>query len=205
MKFIITEQQYKKLLVEETSDEIKTKMKYLSDFFKRVNDDLKETIGLDFQFSATWGLCIAGFMNPITRFIEGEFNGLTTTELSLIGTGVVLTIFYHNKKTLLKVLDKIKELGVVDAFKLALDKAKQLELTFRNFVSSFGLPLIESINMLAYSFIIPILPELARFAYGNSSLNYGEIIVRLLSYLPLKHLATLIKRLLLDMLKRFND
>lgn len=204
MKILVTENQYRKLLLEESSNEVKTKLEKMSDFFKMVNKEVKESIGMDLQFSASWGISIAGFIGPIVRFIKGEFAGLTKTDISLIATGIIFHTIFENKQNFKRVQEEISNRGLSEVLKLALDKAKTLKGVFTAFIHSFAIPALEALNILAYAFIIPILPDMLNFAMGNPSMSFAEFSARVLSYFPLKYTVTVLKRLLRSILTRFK-
>jgi hypothetical protein len=111
MKIIISESQYKKILLEERQNSLLGKLKELKSFFKKVSEETKNQVGLDLNFLTTWGVTIAGFVKPVSDFIGGKFPEMTSTDLSLITTGIILTYYHSNKEMLGKVLNKIKEMN----------------------------------------------------------------------------------------------
>jgi hypothetical protein len=96
MKIVLTESQYKKLLIENLSKESVSKLKSLKDFFKKVNNQAKEQMSLDLGFLMTWGASIAGFMKPVADFMEGNYPELSQTDILLLTTGAILTYFTSN-------------------------------------------------------------------------------------------------------------
>jgi hypothetical protein len=125
MKFILTESQYKKIIFEERTNNVVDKLQSLKKFFNTISSESKKQIGLDLGFLATWGVTIAGFVRPISEFINGNYPELTNTELALLSTGVILTYFTTNKEGLEKVLDKIKEKSLIQEFDHMLNKRSE--------------------------------------------------------------------------------
>jgi hypothetical protein len=205
MKIIITESQHKKILLESISENLKNKLVSLRSFFVDTAKTVKSQFGIDIEFLATWGVTISGFVRPISEFMSGEYPELTSTEMALISTGIILTYFTTNKKELSKVLEKIKENGLKNEFDLMLKKSGELKTTFFNFIGSLSLPISKISNMLAYSFLIPIIPELYEFAQGHSGIDVGDLIKRILFYLGLSTLGVSIKRIINNIVERFKS
>ena len=205
MKILITETQYKKIILEERQKKIISKLENLKKFFDDVVDEAKTQIGLDLGFLTTWGVSIAGFVQPVTQFIEGRFPELSSTDLLLISTGIILTYFQSNKERLKKILDKIKEKELIFEFDRALSVCEKLKGVFINFIDSLKIPLSRVSNMLAYTFLIPILPELYEMAQGIDSLNIRETILRITSFMALSFSSPLIKKLINLVVMRFKN
>ncbi len=124
MKIILTESQYKKLLLENLSKESVDKLKSLKVFFKQIQTEAKQQIFLDLGFLVTWGTSIAGFMKPVSDFMEGNYPELSQTDIALLTTGAILTYFTSNRESLGKVLDEIKNRSLIQEFDTMLDKCK---------------------------------------------------------------------------------
>jgi hypothetical protein len=205
MKIIFTESQYKKILLEENTNSIIKKLEQLKKFFKNVSSESKKQIGLDLEFLATWGVTIAGFVRPISEFMKGNYPQLTNTELALLSTGVILTYFTSNKDGLKKVLEKIKESSLIQEFDNMLSKADELKSTFVSFLESLAVPTSKLSNMLAYTFIIPIIPELYEYAQGNSSMEIKEMITRVVGFIGVTISGNLVKKLIQEIVKKFKS
>lgn len=205
MKIILTESQYKKLILENIGRETITKLRTFQKFFDNVSTESKKQIGLDLGFLATWGVTIAGFVRPISEFMQGEFPELTNTELVLLSTGIIITYFTSNKDKLSKVLDLIKEKNLVFEFDVMLEKAEELKNVFFAFIDSLAIPISKISNMLAYTFIIPIIPELYEMAQGNNAMDVSEMIGRVLGFVGVTYGGNLTKRLLNEIVRRFKS
>ena len=205
MNIILTESQYKKLILENLGEETISKLRSLQKFFDNVSSESKKQIGLDLGFLATWGVTIAGFVRPISEFMKGEFPELTGTELVLLSTGIIMTYFTSNKEKLRKVLDLIKEKSLTFEFDAMLEKAEKLKNTFLAFIDSLAVPVSKISNMLAYTFIIPIIPELYEMAQGNESMEVSEMIGRVLGFVGITYGGNLTKRLLNEIVRRFKS
>ena len=205
MKIIITESQHKKILLESASENVMNKLDSLRSFFIDVSKTVKKQFGIDIEFLLTWGTTIGGFVQPVSEFIKGEFPDITITNLALISTGVIITYFTSNKKLLGKIVEKIKENGMIYEFDQMLKKAGELKKVFLAFVESLALPMAKIANMLAYSFLIPIIPELYEFAQGHSDIDVVETVKRIVSYLGLTSLGFSVKKLITITVERFKS
>ena len=204
MKIIITESQYKKILFESRTKSLENKISELKEFFKKVSIEVKKQIGLDLSFLTTWGVTIAGFVSPVQQYISGSFPELSSSDLALLSTGIILTYYDSNKKMLNKVLEKIKERNLIFEFDKALEVATKLKDVFFNFINSLAIPVSKISNMLAYTFLIPLIPDLYEFAQGVDSLDIKETILRIVSFVGISFSGVFVKRLIQEMVKRFK-
>jgi hypothetical protein len=205
MKIIITESQYKKILLENSSNEVESKFKDMTEFFKKVKNDLKKELSLDFEFSLTWGLTIAGLAMPIMSYLQGKYEGLTSSDISLLTAGIVFTFYFVNQKNLKLIIAELKKRGLKDVYDDMIQKTKEFKKVFIKFIESFAVPTTSVINVLAFTLLIPVLPELFNFIMGNpTNLSSKELIIRVAAYVPIKYFVVTLKNLIALMLKRFN-
>lgn len=206
MNIVITESQYKKLLLEESSNKILGTLKGLKSM---VSDILKKTqkqTKIDFEFLLTWGATIGGFVGPVSDFIDGKFPEINDMEKSLLLTGIILTYFSSNKEKLSKILVIIKEKGLVKTFDEVLRKTEKLEKSFLGFVDSLGITVRNLSNMLAYSFLIPILPKLYQMSEtGFTNEDISELTKRLLSFGIINLSGETVKEILKKIVSRFKN
>ena len=99
MNIIITESQYKYILLEESSNGIIKTLNGLKSFTSKVLKTSEKQIGFDLGFLITWGSTIGGFIGPISDFVKNESVNINDTDLFLILSGVILTYFSSNKHT----------------------------------------------------------------------------------------------------------
>lgn len=160
MDLILTESQFIKLLKEEKQEELHQVFNESRKFTKNLIKDVKNQYGIDFKFALTWGSVIGGFVGPISRYMEGKYTNLSQSEINLICFGIILTFFFDNKEKLKEVLEIIKEKKLVTFFDRALMKAFDLKDAFLNFLSSLNLTFSKVSNMMAYAFLVPVVPLL---------------------------------------------
>jgi hypothetical protein len=170
MEFLITESQLKLILQEQDQSKMSDYMKEMYSYTKNLVEKSKKIYGLNLKLLLTWGASIGGFVLPLDNFIKtGRFE-LNDVEQTLILIGIACSIFYDNSRTLKLIYKKIKEHGLEDVFKEVLVKSKNLKSSFLRFLSSVNVTVSSSLDLLAYSFLIPIITDIL-----DASVNGGDI------------------------------
>ena len=206
MNILLTEDQYKKILGESVSNDVKEKMVKSESLTKQIVRDSKQKFKLDSSFLLTWGAVLGGFMNPVAQFLNGKHPELTSTDISLISLGVIMTYFFSNTDKLRTVLDLIRKNGLVNEFDEALQKAGALKDAFVEFMRSLGV-LISSVgNMLAYTFLIPLLPTLLTMSQsGITEAKLQFLVKSIMGYVGLITSSTALQKIIEKMVNRFKD
>jgi hypothetical protein len=205
MKIVITEHQYEKLLLESSKSIIGDEIKRSKEFIKKVVRSVKEDTKLDFSFLFTWGAAIGGFSRPVFNYFEGKNPELTHQDLALLTIACAVTYYTSNKEKLGKLLDGIKERGLVDYFDEMLSKTDELKNTFLSFVDSFKITGSKMSSMLAYTFIIPFLSKLLDMSGGATSADVTVLTKILLGYLTIKLSAATLTELINKIIERFRS
>ena len=170
MEFLITESQLKLILQEQDQSKMSDYMKEMYSYTKNLVEKSKKIYGLNLKLLLTWGASIGGFVLPLDNFIKtGRFE-LNDVEQTLILIGIACSIFYDNSRTLKLIYKKIKENGLEDVFKEVLVKSKNLKSSLLRFLSSVNVTVSSSLDLLAYSFLIPIITDIL-----DASVNGGDI------------------------------
>jgi hypothetical protein len=205
MKIVITEHQYEKLLLESSKSIIGDEIKRSKEFIKKIVRSVKEDTKLDFSFLFTWGAAIGGFSRPVFNYFEGMNPELTQQDLSLLTIACAVTYYTSNKEKLGKLLDIIKERGLVDYFNEMLSKTDELKNTFLSFIDSLKIAGSKMSSMLAYTFIIPFLSKLLDMSGGATSTDVTVLIKILLGYLTIKLSAATLTELINKIIERFRS
>jgi hypothetical protein len=160
MDFLINESQLRLILQEQDEKNMSGDMKEMYSFTKQLTEKVKKIYGLNLRLLLTWGASVGGFMLPLSRFIQSGRFSLTEEEQILILAGVACTFFYDNSRALKLVLKKIKSEGLEDTFKEVLIKSKNLRDSFFKFLKSAGVTLNNTMDLISYSFLIPIITDI---------------------------------------------
>jgi hypothetical protein len=183
MDFLINESQLRIILQEQNKSNMSDNMKELYSFTSNLISKAKDSYGLNLQLLLTWGASVGGLVMPLDNFIKtGRFE-LTEPQTTLILIGVACTYFYENTKTLKLIYDKIKEEGIQETFKEVLIKAKNLKESFGRFLISANVTLGSTMELMAYSFLIPIISDIQEVSYSGDNVGLAAVTIakRLLS------------------------
>jgi hypothetical protein len=100
----------------------------------------------------------------------------------------------------------IQKKGLVNEFDSALNKAGQLKDAFLEFMRSLGVLTSSVSNMLAYSFIIPLLPTLLSMSQsGVTEMKLQLLVKSILGYVALITSSTVLEKIVGKMVDRFKD
>ena len=167
MDFLINESQLRIILQEQDESKMTDYMKELYSYTSNLVLKAKKSFGLNLKFLLTWGTSVGGLVMPLDAYIRtGRFD-LTEEQSSLILFGVACAYFYENSKAFKTILVKIKEEGLEETFKEVLIKSKNLKDSFLKFLSSINSTLGSSSDLLAYSFLIPIIGDILSASNGG--------------------------------------
>lgn len=207
MRILITENQKKMILLENTGENIGNVIKQNTEKVKNIIDDAKSQIGLNLQFMMTWGAGIGGFMGPIEDFVRGRFPNLSDMEVTLVLIGVISTYFFENKKFVSTVYNKIQSEGLSKVFERVLKKSDELRNTFLDFLDSLGITFHRITNMMSYTFIIPIIPMIYQMAIEGIETNFDfkGLVVRIIGFTGLTISGIIFREMITKMVKRFKS
>lgn len=171
MDFLINESQLRLILQEQDQSKMTDYMKEMYSFTKSLVEKSKKIYGLNLKLLLTWGASVGGFVLPLDNFIKtGRFN-LTEEQQVLILVGIACTYFYDNSRAIRLIYKKIKAEGLEDVFKEVLVKSKNLKNSFFKFLNSSNVTLGSSMDLIAYSFLIPIVNDIMDVAYHGGSVD----------------------------------
>ena len=206
MDLILTESQFIKLLKEQQEKEIAEIFEKSRDFTKKFLKDVKKQFGIDFTFLLTWGSVIGGFVGPISDYMEDRYSNLSESDITLICFGITLTFFSTNKEKLHKVLEIIKEKKLITFFDRAMIKSYELRDAMFNFLDSLNITFSKVSNMIAYTFLIPLVPLLKDISDLDLSEQQVNLIVTGVSHYTGGIFASNLLTTLIDkIIKRFKD
>lgn len=206
LKVIISESQ-KKLIVESLSDKIKSIQDESLELTKKVISETYEQTGINLSMLLTWGASIGGLISPVTQWLQGKNPELSQSDISLIMTAIICTVFYENKETLNELFKHIKERKLVKHFKSSMSKTKELEITFINFMRSLNITSFSLLNMLSYAFLVPLLPliyDMASQKHFNMS-DVDMLVKSVVSYGLITMGRNLLRSVIEKMLNRFSS
>jgi hypothetical protein len=113
-------------------------------------------------------------VGPVSKYMSGRYPNLTETDITLISFGIILTFFSTNKEKLREVLELIKEKKLITFFDRALSKSYDLRDALFGFLESLNLTFSKVSNMIAYTFLVPLVPilkDIADLSVGEKQIN----------------------------------
>jgi len=206
MDIILSEHQYSKLLTEEKKSEVSQSVNESKKFVKDVISDVKKQYKIDFSFALTWGAAIGGFVGPIARYMEGKYPSLTHSDITLLSFACIVTYFSSNKEKLSKVLDLIKEKKLVTYLQQMLMKSEDLKESFFGFLSSLNITMSKVGNMLAYTFLVPLIPMLKHVADMDLPKDQLDLLIKsIIGYASVLTSSVVVRDFVEKIIKRFKD
>lgn len=171
MEFLISEQQLKVLLKEggksKLSDSLKIMYAYSSNLVSRV----MKVYGINLKMLLTWGTSIAGLMMPLDNYMKNKGFDVTNDQKMLILAGVIFMVFFEGKRGLSKILSEIDQQGLEKEFKTILRKGKELKEVFFQFLDVLKVTTGTLMEVVAYCFLIPIIPEIVELSQKNKDVK----------------------------------
>lgn len=205
MKVLISENQYKSIILESPRKKINSDVNRLKNFAEEVIGKFQENTGIQFRLLFTWGAAVGGILLPLNDFIETggfELNSFQSTSI-LVATAAIL--FGENSRLIKQIISKIKEDGIEDIFDIVLEKGNQLKQTFLDFIESLNVTMYTMTNIMSYAFLIPILPIIWEISNnGGDVTDTKDIATRLLSFGLTSVTGAYLKTLISKIIKRFR-
>lgn len=201
MEFLITESQLQLILSEQKNDDnLSSSLKRMKSFTNNMVSKVLKTYDINLKMLLTWGTSIAGLVMPLNEFLKtGNFN-LNESERYLVLSGIAFLVFFEGKRGLSKIVNKIKEEGLEEAFDAALMKAYQLKDAFTTFLRSTRVITSQVLEIVSYAFLIPIIGDVQNLA--SSSTDVRETALMIAERLVASGVVLLSKEILFLMFKK---
>jgi hypothetical protein len=206
MDFLINEQQLRIILQEQDKSKMTDYMKELYSFTTDLVNKVGKKYELNLKMLMTWGTAVGGLMMPLDIFIKSGNFEISDSERFLVLAGVAAIIFLENKRIVSKVIKKIKDEGLEEIFNFSLDKAVELKNTFFVFLNSLNLSIATFVDIMAYSFLLPILTDIHYIATDVTDVNEAAMMIskRLLASGVVAGGGTLLNSIIKKLIKRFK-
>lgn len=206
MEFLINEQQLKVILQEQKESKMTDYMKELHSFTTEVVNRVMKKYEINLKMLMTWGTAVGGLMMPLDVFLRtGKFD-LSDPQRYLICAGVAAVLFFDNKRVVNKIIKKLKEEDLEEVFDVALNKASELKNTFFEFLESLNLSISTFVDIMAYTFLLPILTDIHAVASRASDVNEAAFLIseRLLASGVIASGGALMNTIIKKLIKRFR-
>ena len=170
MKVILTESQYKKILLENYKTKVGGTLTKLHNFSTKVVGDASRQLGFDFRFLLSYGAGIGAILDSVYEFLEGNFDGLSPTEIAGLTVMAVGVVFFEGKDYR-RQLNKVDELDLTNELSVAVNYTEKLKGKFSHLLKVLGMSIHRTSNIISYAFLIPLLSILIQVVteYGVNS------------------------------------
>jgi hypothetical protein len=177
MEFLITESQLKTILKEQEKESFSEDLKRMKSFTTNLIQRVLKVYNLNLKMLATFGTSVGGFMMPLDNYIRtGNFN-LTDDQRMLVLAGIVFITFFENRKGLSKILELIKKEKIEGEFETVLNKGLELKSAFEGFLNLVKSTSSVFLEVVAYSFLIPITTDIIQVANQSKSVNEAAMLI----------------------------
>ena len=177
MDFLITESQLQTILLEQNESNFSSNMKQLKSFTNNMVNRVMKNYGLNLKMLLTWGASVGGLVMPLDNFIRKQGFHLSEKEIALVLAGVAFTIFFENKRGIISLMKKIKDEGLEKEFEVVLNQGQSLKNSFVNFLKSCRVTSGAVLDMVAYSFLIPIIADIYSIAMDYNNVSDAAILI----------------------------
>jgi hypothetical protein len=206
LNILISESQKRLILKESIGDELASIIKKCEDLGKSIISELRIVANNDKLGLLTFSASVGGFIGPVQDFIEGKYPTLNDVEISLILTGVVSTFFFNSPTLLRKIRKMIVDSNLEKEYSDALTKSRELKSAFFEFLKSLNITLFKVSNILAFTFLIPLLPYIHEISSGSfNKQDLNRIVKIILSYATITVSSVTIKEIIRKLIDRFKS
>jgi len=203
MEFLITEKQLRKIISESEDGQLSNAMKTLRSFVVELVRRVRKSYNLNLRMLLTWGTSVGGFLLPLDRYIKtGDFN-VNDEQRMLILSGICFMLLLEGKRGIYKILEKIREEGLEETFDRVLTKAIELKNVFKIFMETIVTTLGTTMEIVSYSFLLPIIPDIYNLA--NNVSNIEETASLIAERLIASGVVLMSKEILTDVIKKLIE
>lgn len=158
MRLIVTESQYKSILLEEKINSIINKVENSQKNFLSHVKKIEKIFDVNLPDLKKNSLPLGGMSYLLGDFLKKDQKNIKSDDVGLIILATLFPYFSNNLETLKKLLEEIKKRNLVDIFDTCLYKFSSLKDSFENFMNSLPVPYKK--DPLYYSFLLPVIPDL---------------------------------------------
>lgn len=182
MKIVLTESQYNKILLEGYNEKVGNTLMKMQEFSTNVVRDASTQLKFDFRFLVTYGAGIGAILQSVFEYLDGNFNGLTDTQIAGLAVMAVGIVFFEDKD-LKEQISKLSEMGLDSELAQAVSFTDKLKSKFTHLLKLLGMSIHRLSNIVSYSFLIPILSIVIGVVttHGADSTQFQTLIESLLT------------------------
>jgi hypothetical protein len=158
MKVVLTESQYRALLVESYNNKIVDSIVKAKDFGKEVVETASNQMGMNFKFLLTYGAGVGALAGPIMSYLRGEYPELSSEQIMNIIVAAIAVTFFTTMNASKQAKEKLEEEGLENELDSATNYLQQITGRFGKVLSTLGDIKFNLIDILAYSTLLSVIP-----------------------------------------------
>jgi hypothetical protein len=156
MPYVITEEQYKRLLIEDIEEKSKNHIENAKEIVKKNIEEVGKQQKINFRFLLTYGAGISTFIEPVQKYLSGQYPNLNPSDISLLVLSAISIIFFETKDYL-DAIKIISQRGLDEELKNTVSFTEKLKNRIVDILNVLGLSSYRIMDILSYSFILPLL------------------------------------------------
>lgn len=176
MDFIISQNQLNVIVEQNSPNDITDNLRKLYDFTRELIDKSMSVWGLNAKFLITWGAALGGMILPLKNWLETQNFEITKEQTFLLLLGIACNYYYDNSDFIRKVMQKIKDEGLLDIFKKLYQKSEELKNGLVEFLRSLKIFGDSMTSIMSYAFVLPILGDIYQMVGGEDIFESAKII-----------------------------
>jgi hypothetical protein len=176
MDFIISQNQLNVIVEQNSPNDITDNLRKLYDFTRELIDKSMSVWGLNAKFLITWGAALGGMVLPLKIWLETQNFEITKEQTFLLLLGIACNYYYDNSDFIRKVMQKIKDEGLLDIFKKLYQKSEELKNGLVEFLRSLKIFGDSMTSIMSYAFVLPILGDIYQMVGGEDIFESAKII-----------------------------
>ena len=176
MDFIISQNQLNVIVEQNSPNDITDNLRKLYDFTRELIDKSMSVWGLNAKFLITWGASLGGMILPLKNWLETQNFEITKEQTFLLLLGIACNYYYDNSDFIRKVMQKIKDEGLLDIFKKLYQKSEELKNGLVEFLRSLKIFGDSMTSIMSYAFVLPILGDIYQMVGGEDIFESAKII-----------------------------
>lgn len=176
MDFIISQNQLNVIVEQNSPNDITDNLRKLYDFTRELIDKSMSVWGLNAKFLITWGAALGGMILPLKNWLETQNFEITQEQTFLLLLGIACNYYYDNSDFIRKVMQKIKDEGLLDIFKKLYQKSEELKNGLVEFLRSLKIFGDSMTSIMSYAFVLPILGDIYQMVGGEDIFESAKMI-----------------------------
>lgn len=167
MKVIISEEQQRIILKENFKSDVIEKVESFKKYTQDVLNDLKQSLGFNFRFGVTYGAGIGVVLNHVVEHLQGNFSGLSDTDIKMLALTAIMIVFFETKDTI-EMETKVEKKGLQNELSDAVVFTDTLKTKFSRILKAVGSSFWRGTDIIGYAFLLPILGEFSKFLQSGN-------------------------------------